>query len=270
VEWVRSDKLGHISTVRTFNVMNQGPDGIGYAPKEPAPADLDWDRWLGPYAERPYNALLASNSFNHCWFMDYTGGWTCGMAPHIVDLPVWALDPGYPETVYSTGGRFGSQCDGDAPDTQEVTWQYPKMAMSWWMSTVNSFGFDFGRGKPSRRLGIYFQGVRGTMVCDYSKHEIVPEGKLLADATPPEKSIPSSPGHEREWLDSIKSRKQPTASAEYHSRVDVPLVLANLSLKLGRVIRFDGQTERIVGDDEAARLAVPEYRSPWKFPEEYL
>jgi hypothetical protein len=50
----------------------------------------------------------------------------------------------------------------------------------------------------------------------------------------------------------------------------VPLVLANLSLKLGRTIRFDPATEKIVGDEEAARAAKPEYRSPWKFPEEYV
>jgi hypothetical protein len=52
--------------------------------------------------------------------------------------------------------------------------------------------------------------------------------------------------------------------------VDVPLVLSVLSLKLGRSIRFDPTTESIVGDDEAARLAVPTYRSPWKFPRQYL
>jgi hypothetical protein len=51
--------------------------------------------------------------------------------------------------------------------------------------------------------------------------------------------------------------------------VDVPLVLANLSLKLGRAIRFDSLAEKIVGDEEAARLAQPEYRAPWKFPAEY-
>ena len=50
----------------------------------------------------------------------------------------------------------------------------------------------------------------------------------------------------------------------------MPLVLANLSLKLGRSIRFDGAAEKIVGDDEASRLSKPEYRAPWKFPEEYL
>jgi len=86
---------------------------------------------------------------------------------------------------------------------------------------------------------------------------------------PPVESIPPSPGHEREWLDSIKTRKAPSCCPDYHCKVDVPLVLANLSLKLGRAIRFDSLAEKIVGDEEAARLAQPEYRAPWKFPAEY-
>jgi len=83
--------------------------------------------------------------------------------------------------------------------------------------------------------------------------------------TPP-KSIPPSPGHEREWLDCIKSRQRPSCSVFYHVHVDVPILLSLLALKLGRSIRFDPATEKIVGDSEAARLAVPQYRAPWKFP----
>ena len=53
-------------------------------------------------------------------------------------------------------------------------------------------------------------------------------------------------------------------------RVDVPIQSSLLSLKLGRSIRFDPATEKIVGDPEAAKLAVPKYRAPWKFPNQYL
>ena len=52
--------------------------------------------------------------------------------------------------------------------------------------------------------------------------------------------------------------------------MDVPIVLSLLALKLGRTIRFDPKTERIVGDAEAAKLATPKYRPPWKFPTQYL
>ncbi|MDW8289173.1 MAG: Gfo/Idh/MocA family oxidoreductase [Armatimonadota bacterium] len=270
VEWIRSGKLGHVSVVRTFNVMNQGPQGIGHAPKEPPPPDLDWEMWLGPAPKREFNRLLAADGYYHNSFWDYSGGWTMGMGPHIIDLPVWALDLGVPLVTCSTGGRFVLRDDGDVPDTQEVLWQYPNVTMTWTMNLCNSFGFDFGRGQPARRLGIYFHGVNGTLFADYTRHEVVPEGDLLKDPTPPPQSIPPSPGHEREWLDCIKTGRQPSCSVEYHYRIDLALTLANVAYRVGRAVRWNPRTERIEGDREAQRLARPQYRPPWKFPEEYL
>jgi predicted dehydrogenase len=270
VEWVRSGKLGKIGRVHTFNVLNQGPEGIGNPPNCDPPKDLDWEFWVGPYAMRPFNPLLVQEAYTNGSFMEYSGGWTPGMAPHIIDLPIWAMELGYPETTFSSGGRYTIRDAGDAPDVQQVVWQYPSFTMTWNSSMCNSFGLDFGRGTPARRLGIYFHGLRGTLLCDYQRCEVVPEGELLHDPQPPEKSLPPSPGHEREWLDSVISRKQPSCCVDYHHRVNVPLVLANLSLRLGRSIRFNGETQQIVDDVEAALLSKPEYRHPWKFPEEYL
>ncbi|HID24164.1 MAG TPA: Gfo/Idh/MocA family oxidoreductase, partial [Planctomycetaceae bacterium] len=262
VEFVQSGKLGPVSVVRTFNVMNQGPNGIGNAPDTPAPKGLDWDLWVGPAPMRPFNPLIVASAYQNCSFMTFSGGWTPGMAPHIIDLPFWALGLDYPTAASCFGGRYVIQDVGDAPDTQEVLWQFPKFTMTWFMSLVNSFAFDFGRGKPARRLGVYFHGVNGTLYANYGMHQVVPEGDRMKDTTPPEPSIPPSPGHEREWLDCIKSRRQPSCNVDYHSKIDVAIALANLSMRLGRTIHFDPKTERIVGDAEAARLAVPEYRSP--------
>ena len=270
VEFIRSGKLGHVSVARTFNVMNQGPGGIGNTPNSDPPDQIDWNLWVGPGTMRPYNPLIVRDAYSNCSFMGFSGGWTPGMAPHIIDLPAWALDLGYPQVTYCSGGRYVLKDCGDAPDVQEVTWQYPNFTMTWMMSLVNSFAFDFGRGTRARRLGIYFHGVNGTLYSDYGKHQIVPEGDLLADATAPEKSIAASQGHEREWLDCIKSRRQPSCNPDYHCKVDVPICLANLSMRLNRAIHFDSATEKIIGDDEAARLSVPQYRAGWKFPAEYI
>ena len=270
VEWVRSGRLGPVSVVRTFNVMNQGPNGIGRAPKQEAPAGVDWDLWCGPAPKRPFNALLFGDSYFHCSFFDYSGGWTPGMAPHIIDLPIWALNLGAPLVTTCSGGRFILKDDGDAPEVQEVLWQYPGLTMTWMMNCCNSFAFDFGRGQPARRLGIYFHALNATLFADYGRHEIIPEGDLLKDKAPPAPSLLPSPGHEREWLDCIKTRKQPSCHVGYHWKVDLAITLANLSYRLKRSVRFDPQTEKIVGDAEVRRRARPEYRSPWKFPEQYL
>lgn len=271
VEKIRAGYIGKVSTVRTFNVMNQGPEGIGHDPGTPCPEDLDWDMWIGPAPMRPYNKILAASAYHHGSWMDYSGGWTPGMAPHIIDLPIWALDLHYPIRVHCSGGRYVIQDDGDAPDVQEILWQYPNLTMTWMGNLVNSYGFDFhGEPVPKRRLGIYFHGVDGTLYANYSMHEVVPEGDRMKDRQPPEPSIPPSPGHEIEWINCIKTREQPSCSVFYHVKVDVPIVLGNLAHRLGRSIQFDPEKEQIVGDEEAARLAVPTYRAPWKFPEEYL
>ena len=210
---------------------------------------------------------IIQTSGTHSAFMDYSGGWTPCWAPHIIDLPVWALDLGLPTMISSSGGRYFCRDAGDAYDTQETICQYPGFTLTWMMSQVNAYGFDLqGRGGLGRKLGTYFHGVNGTLWANYSTLNIVPEGDRMKDAQEPEKATPDSPGQEREWLDCIRSREQPSCNVFYHHKVNVPIVLGNLSLKLGRSIQYDPATETIVGDEEAARLAVPDYRDPWKFP----
>ncbi len=271
VEYIRAGNLGKIGTVRTFNVMNQTPDGVGTSPVTEPPKGFNWEMWCGPAPLGKFNPMLVADAYNHCSWMDYSGGWTPGMAPHIIDLPVWAQDLGYPLVTSSAGGRYILNDDGDAYDQHEVLWQYPNFTMTWMSSLTNSYGFDLeGEPMPKRRLGIYFHGSNGTMYANYGMYKIVPEGQRMDGMQPPPKSIPPSPGHEREWLEGITSRKQPSASVFYHTKVDVPIVLSLLSLKLKRSIRFDPKKEEIVDDREAAKLAVPQYRSPWKFPKQYL
>ena len=272
VELVRSGNLGDIGTVRTFFVMNEAPNGIGRGNNtRNIPKGMDWDMWVGPAEMKPFNPNLVKNAFYHCFWMDYSGGWTPGMAPHITDLPIWALQLDYPTEISASGGRFIIKDDGDAYDNHEVIWRYPNLTMTWMQSSSNSYGFDFLQGQESRRrLGIYFHGSNGTLLTDYDTHKILPEGDRMKGMQTPAPSIASSPGHELEWLDCIKTRKQPSCNPEYHIKVDAPIALSVLSMKLGRSIKFDPATEKIVGDAEAARLAIPEYRAPWKFPAKYL
>ena len=101
-------------------------------------------------------------------------------------------------------------------------------------------------------------------------HEVVPEGDFMKDTQPPPPSIAPSPGHEREWLNCLRTREQPSCCVDYHYRIDLALNLANLSMRLGRDIHWDPATNKIVNDLEATRLALPEYRGPWQFPTEYV
>jgi len=271
VEYVRSGQLGKINMARTFNIMNQGPEGIGNEPHCDPPSDLDWEMWVGPAPMSRYHPAITKDAYTHSSFMVYSGGWTPGMGPHIIDLPYWALDLGFPKRTSSTGGRYLIKDVGDAPDTHEVLWEYDKFTMTWSMSLINSYGHEFQeKDKIKRRLGIYLQGVNGTLMADYGTMRIVPEGDRMKDAKTPAESIPPSKGHHREWLDGIRTRQQPLCHVGYHYKMDIALVLANLSLQLNRTIKFDPQTETIAGDPEAERYTKPVYRDPWKLPEQYL
>ncbi len=265
VDHVRSGSLGPISVARTFNLLNMGPEGVGNDPNCDVPEGLDWDLWVGPGPMRPCHPMIIKTSGTHSAFMDYSGGWSPCWAPHIIDLPVWALELGVPTMVSSSGGRYVCRDAGDAHDTQETVVQYPGLTLTWMMSQISAFRFAL-----KGRVGIYFQGTNGTLWADYGTCNILGEGNRMKDAGDPPKSVPDSPGQEREWLDSIRSRKQPSCNVAYHHNVNIPIVLGNLSLKLGRSIALDPKTGWIADDEEAARLSIPEYRDPWKFPREYL
>jgi predicted dehydrogenase len=264
VEIVRSGVLGKISAVRTFLTLGATREGIGRAPDADPPPNLDWEMWVGPAPMRRFNPLIAQGAYHHCSFMDFSGGWLPGMAPHIIDLPVWALELGLPTRVASAGGRFVINDIGDEPDLQETLFQYPNVTMTWMMNLTNSYGWDYhGTGGRKRRLGIYFHGDKATLHCNYDTFKIIPEDDPKADVKLPEPSLPRSPGHYREWADCIKTRQEPSCNVFYHHKVNVPCCLANLSLKLGRSIQFDPEAETVIGDKEAAAGLQPVYRKPW-------
>jgi hypothetical protein len=69
--------------------------------------------------------------------------------------------------------------------------------------------------------------------------------------------------HARNFLDCVKSRQQPVSDLESGHRVATTCHLANISLKTGRRIVWDGAREQIVGDPEATAQLVRPYRKPW-------
>ncbi len=280
VEWVRSGKLGKIAVARCFLAANHAPDGEGNPPNSDPPKGLDWNAWAGPAPIQPFNINIVKSGYAHTLWMDYGGGRTCGMSEHILDLPFWALGLNFPTRVSSFGSKRFVKDNTDAPDTHEATLEFPETTLTWSMSQVSSFGFNLQdvnqfrkHGVPGgvqRRLGYYLQGVEGALFGTYGSYKVVPQTPALGKAEPPEKSIPSSPGHEREWLDGIRTRKQPSCNVQYAHRLNTSNMLANLAMKLGRDLRFDPATETIIDDAAATKAGQPEYRAPWKFPAEYL
>jgi len=219
VEIVRSGILGKIAVIRTWVVQNETPDGIGRPPDADPPADLDWDMWLGPAPDAPYNpARFSEGKFRYFW--GYGGGWPTAMGPHIIDLPVWALDLKAPIAVAACGGKHVLRDLSETPDTLEAVYELPGLTMTWSNSSVASYAFELmDPAGIRRRLGVIFQGTDGTLAADYGRFQLFAEGTRVSERDLPPPSLPRSPGHQREFLDAIRTRERTSCDVEYGHRV---------------------------------------------------
>jgi predicted dehydrogenase len=96
---------------------------IGRQPVARPPADLDFNLWLGPATEQPYHANLVH--YNWHWFWDFGNGDIGNQGIHEVDVARWAI-PGatLPTKVWSLGGRFAYQDQGQTPNTLMAVFEY--------------------------------------------------------------------------------------------------------------------------------------------------
>jgi len=80
---VQSDELGEVRYVRVWNYVNMFPFGIGHVPDSDPPRGLDWDFYLGPAPNVPFNKNRFLRYYR--WFWDYAGGWITDFGTHRLD-----------------------------------------------------------------------------------------------------------------------------------------------------------------------------------------
>jgi len=275
---VRAGHIGKIHSVRIGAFRNIMP-GFGRPPASDAPADLDYDLWLGPAPKRPYSLHRALYHFR--WFWDYSGGQMTNLGSHDLDFVHLLLGVKGPTAAFSSGGRFALEDDGETPDTQDAILDYPGFTV-----VVSLREASAGRRQGG---GTEFFGTKGSMVVSRGGFEVFPDMRIAPERQiPPWSNPPGHPQpadikpeprtqarggkqssgepmelHARNFLDSIKSRQRPNADVEDGHQVSVACHLANLSFRLGRKVRWDPEKEEIIGDREASTHLVRPYRKPW-------
>jgi len=283
-ELIRSGYLGPVSSVRMAAYRNIMP-GYGSPPDQEPPPELDWEMWLGPAPWHRYNVNRAIYHFR--WFWDYSGGQMTNLAAHSLDIVDWCLGEQRPRAVTSAGGRFSLLDNGETPDTQDTLIEFPGWTAVWSHREASA-----GRTTPGGSLEFF--GPKGSLALSRNGLVVTPDRKLPPGNTvpqftdahptggpvrsevagPPElwtKPIEDKSGnsrdqlkrHVRNFLDCVKSRRPPLSDLESAHRTATICHLANLSLRLGRKIRWDAEHERIIDDAEAAQGLVRPYRSPW-------
>jgi len=254
VELVQSGMLGKVK--RVYCWITSSDRSLGKPADAPPPAELDYDFWLGPAPKRPYNPNRSHRSFRYFW--DYSGGIFIDFWCHYTDVVYWALGLKAPKSVSAAGGRFFQDDNAETPDTIEVLYEYPEVILTW---TVHP------RGRPGfghMDAGVIFEGSEATLATTYTRHELYVKGKKVEDFKRPEPTIPDSPGHIREFLDSIKSRKRTTCDIEYAYTLTKGGLLGNLAYRTGERLYWDDQRQRIAGHSQANKMVTRHYRKPWR------
>ncbi len=258
VNFVKSGKLGKVGLVRAWAYLDWIKP-IGRPADASVPPGVDYEMWLGPAPMRPFNPNRFH--FNFRWFWDYAGGLMTDWGVHLIQVLLWAMGPEAPKAVMSSGGKYVLEDNSETPDTQITVYEFPSYTLVW------EHKVSVGLGLYNRPWGMSFTGTEGTLVINDSGWEIIREPSK--DALEPAKfpgGVDPRPAHVRNFLDCVRSRKQPVENLEVGHHISTVAHLGNLSLRCGRRLVWDAQKEKIAGDEQANRLARPKYRAPWKLP----
>ncbi len=268
---VQSGRLGTISFVRTWNYSNLFPDGIGLPPDTDPPSDLDWDMWLGPAPERPFNKnRFGVNPYQYAhfrWFWDYAGGMMTDWGVHLLDIVLWAMAEPGPRSICTYGGKYALTDNRETPDTIQATYEFPAFVCTYENRVANAFG----GGQPG--YGIQFHGTEGTLYVNRGFWEITPESRRYREPEPRveqrmepargESANNSTDDHWRDFIAAVRNRNKPVCDIEIGHKSTAMALLGNVSLRSRQRMDWDPVAET-TNNKEARTYLQNDYREPWK------
>ncbi len=251
-ELVLNGRIGKLQRVESFVAENnfKGP-GPGWKP-EPVPEGFDYNFWLGPAPQAPYHNLRCFYKFR--FILDYSGGQTTNFGHHSNGVVRWGVgDDAFPVEFEDQGSEWPEK--GDLFTTP----------------TKVSFRARFSNGvellckTDKKSFGIRFEGSDGSLEINSKSFQTNPASLKDSVIGGNDKRLYVSENHYRNFLDAVKSRKDGVEPVETGHRTSMLCHLGNIAMFLKRKIKFDPQTEQIVGDDEAARMLSRPLRGPWHY-----
>lgn len=285
IELVRSGYLGKITVARAFHIQNEYPKGIGNPPDSEPPPDFDWDAWLGPAPEVPYNKNRTFYRFR--WFYDYSGGQVTNFGVHYIDFIHWAIEKDAPLAATAMGGKYAGINDNrEIPDTLEVIWKYPGdilVTFSQFNATAAPWSL------PGCELEL--RGTKGTLYLFGNGYEVVPDilkQHEFPSRTPINRelekqynegaaaviearkvrgeSTADTTYHARNFLDCVKSRNKCNCDIETGHRSTSATLIANIALKTKSLLEWDAKNERFTNNLSANQFLSYKYRAPYSLP----
>ena len=229
----------------------------------PPPAGLDWDLWLGPAPERPFNPVYFPGPKWYRWW-DFGNGTMSDLGSHWNDLPFWALKLQAPLTIEASGPPPHPEI---APASMTATYEYgqrgelPPVKVKWHQGVERPEIWKNG-GIPKWDSGCLFIGSKGMILSDYDKHVILPE-KDFAGFHRPDPFIPRSPGHHAEWIAACKTGSPTSADFQYSGWLTEANHLGNVAYRVGKKLEWDAKRMRASNAPEAEKYIHRHYRKGW-------
>ena len=259
---------GAIGQVAECHVWIGGDRGGGERPTEtpPIPPHLKWDVWLGPAPYRPYHPAYVPYSWRFWW--DFGTGETGNNGVHIMDLAFWALKLRHPLSVEAEGPPVHPET---SPRWMTVRYEFPVRGE---LPPVKMLFYHAKDGPPilgevvpaqersEWESGVLFVGQKGTLLAGYGKWKLLPESKF-AGFPPPERVIPDSVGHHKEWIAACKTGGLTTCNFYYSGALSEAVLLGNVAYRVGRKLQWDAVNLKATNCPEADAYIRRQYREGW-------
>ena len=258
---LREGAIGEVTFVRTGNYGYSPAIGIGAPPDEAPPTDLNWEMWLGPAPERPFNRNrfgVDPKAFSHFrWFWDYAGGMMTDWGILLLDIVQMAYGEVQPTAISALGKKKYIQDNRDTPDTLEAVFDYPEF--------VATYENRMGNGASPFPYGnTAFHGTKGTLYCDRGGFRIEPaKGSGIQEMQVRNSTGGGNKEHWANFLECVKTRQRPVSDIEICHKSTTTCHLANISLRSKLRLDFEPATEMIAQAD-ARRFASREARATLK------
>lgn len=259
---VKSGQLGDVHLVKAW-IYKGYDEPYPALPNSEAPEYVDYDMWLGPAPDRPFNPNRFHYNFR--WWFDYAGGAMTDWGVHLLDFALHGMDAGMPQTISPGGGIFYHE-DGaiETPDIQQALYNYPNHTMVW------ECGLNPGMGPYGKGHGVAFVGHKGTLVVDRSGYEIKPDWSSAEKAPFFEGRKQDNYGdglneHVQNFLKCIREGGTPNASVEVGAKTAIVSEMGNIAYRTGKRIHWDEAAGKFKEED-ANNLSRLNYSDKWKLP----
>jgi predicted dehydrogenase len=231
-----SGQLGDIRLVTSQWFNNQQ----SLSRREPQ-GKIDWKAWLGSAPQRDYDPM---RQFNWYYYWDYSGGLLVGQAAHILDCIQWFMNAKEPLAVTCSGGKVNLP-GAEVPETASVIIEYPDNYI-----VTFTIGYKAMRYNQFNDQLKQFHGNKARFDVGREWYSLYPESSAIEMKPSTDRRKPGSfnmatLSHVRNFMEAIRSRKDPSAPVEAGQATNIVLCMAMDSLRQGRRLKWNGQSRRV-------------------------